>query len=230
MANVRIGSPLTALEERPESPLVTRTTIGDKIVHRYNLTYASAKAVTDALTYGTADAVYTSSKLREMQVDKNGPKNAIVTLTYVPDEWIDVTPPESLPPVGTITYDTDSNVITLPLANNPDVTDADLDKDKNIGAPGGPLEGIEGFLSPQPIFTRTEILGSFTFSQGNIIEDVARVFTAAQMATAGMSGATDDRWLKTALRVRTVGDKFEKVEQWQYAENGWAKPPYKDAT
>lgn len=226
MANVRIGAALTALEEREDSPHVERSTLGDKITHRYNLTYANAKTVTDALTYGTTDAVYTSAALREITIDKDGPKNSIVTLVYVPDEWTSADPPESLPPVGTITKEIDANPIMIPLGRL-GLSSSLFDEGRMVGK--GDLLGVDGKLVPQPIYIRTEILSAFTFSEANAIENVAKTFTTAQMATQGLSAATNLAWLKVGLRVRTVGDKFEKTERWQFAENGWSSDLYNTA-
>jgi hypothetical protein len=219
MASVRIGSSLSALSELPDSPSITTSTIGTKVVRTYNIDYASAQTVVGALSYGDADADYSDSKLRESNIRNVGPTNAIVTLTYVPNEWGATEPPESLPPVGTITKEIDANPIMLPIEQNANVSASDIDQGRKQGK--GDLAGIDGFLSPQPIYTRTEILGSYTFSEANAIDNVARVFTTAQMATQGLSGATTLLWLKVGLNVRTVGDKYEKTERWQYAENGW---------
>jgi len=228
MASVRIGSSLSALSELPDSPSITTSTIGTKVVRTYNIDYASAQTVVGALSYGDADADYSDSKLRESNIRNVGPTNAIVTLTYVPNEWEANEPPESLPPVGTITKEIDANPILLPLIDNDNVTSQDIDQGRNIGI--GALQGIDGFLSPQPIYIRTEILGTYTFSEANAITNVAKIFTSAQMSTAGLSGATDGLWLKVGLRVRTVGDKYEKTERWQYAEKGWNAALYGAAT
>lgn len=230
MASVRIGGNLTALSENADSPNITTGIIGTKVVRTYNIDYTSALTVVAALTYGTGDADYSNSKLRESNIRNVGPKNAVVTLTYVPNEWESSDQPESLPPVGTITKEIDANPILLPLIDNDNVTSQDIDQGRNIGI--GALQGIDGFLSPQPIYIRTEILdaGTYTFSEANAITNVAKIFTTAQMSTAGLSGATDGLWLKVGLRVRTVGDKYEKTERWQYAEKGWNAALYGAAT
>ena len=230
MSNQRIGRAGTTLEEVPNSPKIEKSENGTRIIHSYNVNFADAEAALTAagIDFGDAHAApYETSKLREININKGGPKNSILQLIFYPDTW----PSSSfvsLPPTGTITLSTDSNAIDVPIGQNTIISPAlDYDPVKNIGI--GDLAGVEGYLEPRPIFRRTEILDAFVFSEAEIIKNVATRYTDVQMATQGMTAATTDKWLKTKLALRTVGDKFEKTEEWQFSQI-WSAKLYAAAT
>ena len=229
MSNQRIGYSGTVLKERMNSPSITNSSKGPEVNEVFSANYADAEAAITArgYTYGDpcpiAAGAYSTATLSEIIIQKGGPKNAQITYVWkVPD------PNDAAPPVGTLTLEADSNVINIPIGQHPDATSQNYDEQKKIGI--GDWEGIESVLSPQPVFTRTEIISSFTFSEANIIENVAKRFSGAQMNSEGMSSASDNKWLKMQLSVGTSGDAFRKRERWQYAENGWRADLYGAAT
>ncbi len=202
---VEIGAALDTLgNEIDTSPEIERSDAGDTIRRKYHVRKANLKAVTDALSYGTADATYTDAVLSSVTARPVDPSVMELTLVYAPAS-VNV---EILPPVGTVTQDVDANAIEIPISKS-GISDGDIADNKR--------DGVEAYLSPQPIYRRTEILGSFTFNESNIIDDVGKIDDTPE----GIVTPSVAKWLKVGLTVRTVGAKYEKVETWQYAENEW---------
>jgi len=227
MSNVRIGWTGGYLKERLNSPSIKKTDNGPEVTHIYDTNYATAEAAIAAYGVNFGDphpAPYASAVLVEIGIQKDGPKNAIVTYLYRQTTGSG----EVIPPVGTITREIDSNVIEIPIGQNSNASGTNYDKEKKVGV--GDWEGIEAELSPQPVYKRQEILSSFTFSETEAVKNVAKRFNSAQMNAKGLSGATTNKWLKMSLNVREVGEKFEMTETWQYAEKGWKTDIYDAAT
>lgn len=230
MPNTRIGWVGTSLKERMTSPKISSNAAGSEVTESFDVNYADAETAITARGYNYGDAcpikggIYSASKLAEIQVNKAGPKNALVLYIWrVPD------PSDPTPAVGTITKESDSNAIEIPIGQHPDASPGtNYDENKKIGI--GDWEGIEAYLSPQPIYSRTEILNSFYWTEANIVKNVGRRFSGAQMNTKGLSAATDDAWLKMQLAVSTSGNNFEQKERWQYADEGWDDYIYDAAT
>lgn len=203
-SKVRIGAVLQQLQEIDTSPSVKRNETGDVVTRKFNLNKGRVKAVTDALVYGTADGEYTNAVLTEIASEPINANSAEITLVYAPVNATD----EVLPPVGTVIQETDANAIDIPIGKA-DISDSL--KDQNL------KDGVEAFLSPQPIYRRIEILDAFTFSEANAIDNVGKIDNTPEDLTSPSVG----KWLKVGFVVRTVGSKFEQTETWQYAENGW---------
>jgi len=163
------------------------------------------KAVTDSLVFGTADGEYTNAVLTSITSRRVGSNEAEVTLTYAPDTGT----AETLPPVGTVVQEIDANPIELPISEAIGITSQEIAQKKK--------DGVEAFLSPQPIYRRVEVLASFTFNETNAIDDVGKIDNTPE----GLVSPTSGKWLKVGFVVRSVGDKFEQTETWQYAANGW---------
>lgn len=191
------GNALTSLVEQPGSPALQSTENGVIVTRIYKILATSAAGATPA--YGTADATYTSSYLREVYLD--GVKGNVATLRFVykPDNFI-VSPIER---VGTITFEADSNSIEVPIEENPNYSRS-WDK-----------PGVTSYMVPAPVFRRTEILNSFTWSEANVIANVGK-----RQNPTGMISPTSNAWLKTSLSVRQNGSSYEKVETWQHAGVG----------
>jgi hypothetical protein len=203
-SKVRIGAVLQQLQEIDTSPSVKRNETGDVVTRKYNLNKGRVKDVTDALVYGTADGEYSNAVLTEIASEPINANSAEITLVYAPVNATD----EVLPPVGTVIQETDANAIDIPIGK---ATISDSQKDQNL------KDGVEAFLSPQPIYRRIEILDAFVFSESNAIDDVGKIDNSPEDLTTPALG----KWLKVGFVVRTVGSKFEQTETWQYAENGW---------
>jgi len=205
MPSSAIGATLSALAQADGSPVVTRTNTGDVIERKYNLKRSSVKSITDALTFGTADSEYTNSFLSQIRSNPVGAQKAEITLIYEP---ANIDRGELVPAVGTVIKEIDANAIEIPIGTTT-ISDSGIQERKK--------EGIESFLSPQPIYQRTEILSAFTFNETNAINDVGKIDDSPN----GLASPTADKWLKVGFVVRSVGDKFEKTERWQYASAGW---------
>lgn len=228
MSNQRIGFTGTVLQERIDSPKILKSAAGTEIIETFNANQADAEDAITARGYTYGDAcpisggIYSDSLLLTIGIDKDGPVNAIVTYKWaVPDP----TTQEAQTPVGTVVLGSDSNAIDIPIGQNVNKSGTNYDEEKKIGI--GDWEGIESFLSPQPVFNRTETLAAFSFSQTNIVGSVGNVMTTVAMAAKGLSGATDKYWLQMSLVVTQNGNVFTKKEEFQFADNGWAKDLYK---
>jgi hypothetical protein len=213
MAATVIGNSLTARVERKDSKRKTRTTSGNTATYRY--TQKVGTTVSDAL--GTADPADATIFLKSIDFDPNpGGGYETVVLTYEPSTPGDA----STGPVGTITFETDANAMAFPIEQHPGFQpSSSLYENGVLITPyvGTALKpGVMEYYIPQPTFTRTEVLSSFTFSEANIISAVG-----TRNAPTGMTGPTAGKWLKMRLAVRKSGNVVEKTETWQYASGGW---------
>jgi len=229
MSNERIGwGGADELKPRMNSPSVKSNANGYELTERFSINYDDAWTAIVARGYDFGDyypdAPYTGTQLKEIGITKSGPQNAIVSYVWrTPDSG------DSDLPVGTITREADSNAIDIPIGQHPNASPGNnYDEENKIGK--GDWEGIESYIDPQPQYIRKEVLDSFTFSEANIIHNVGKIHTGAQMNTAGMSAATDGKWLKMSLRIGESGDNYDKSEMWQYAENGWRTDIYDPAS
>ena len=217
-----IGNALTTRLERKDSRKKSRSTSGNTATYRY--TQKVGTAVSNAI--GEADPADATIFLKEINFDPNpGGGFETVELVYAP-----TTPGDpSTGPVGTITFEADSNAIEIPIQQHPNIYLPKCERDDEGVyhawlSPTAPGElatatdhpGVETYWIPQPTFTRTEVLSSFTFSEANIVSAVG-----TRNAPTGMTSPTANKWLKTRLSVRKSGNVVEKTEAWQYASAGW---------
>jgi len=214
MANTRLLKDLTALEVKPDSPRIEKTENGTRVTRTYNVNYADAETAISGLSFGDADADFSEAKLRHINYQKDGPQNATLELVYIPPTWPSDPNVPALPAVGTVTQGADANPIEIPIEQVDGITSQDVDEN---GVGVGEFAGITHKLEPQPVYRRGEVLGSFTFSEANIIENVGKI----DQTPAGMTSPTSGKWLKTGRGIQQVGDDFDKQESWQYASEGW---------
>jgi hypothetical protein len=213
MAATALGNALTTRLERKDSKRKTRTTSGNSAIYRY--TQKVGTAVSNVL--GEADPADATIFLKSINFDPTpGGGYETVELVYAPND-----PPSfNTAPAGTITYEADANAIEIPIQQHPSYSPGTSYRDADgvfhafLGA--NEKIGVEAYLLPQPTFTRTEVLSSFTFSEANIISGVGTI-----NAPTGMTSPTAGKWLKTRLSVRKSGSVVEKSESWQYASGGW---------
>jgi len=129
------------------------------------------------------------------------------TLTYVTEEEL-----VNLRYGGTGTSkSSDSNAVELPIKRNPNWSISWEDS----------KPGYESFIVPQPTYTYTQIVNSFTFSESNIVDNVGTI-----NSPTGMTSPSANKWLKTSKTVTPQGGKFQITETWQYASNGWDTEVY----
>ena len=219
MSITRIGATLATLQENDKSPIITRSTAGDIVERKYNLNKAQVKSITDALTFGTVDVDYANAYLNTIRSRPVDGLTSEITLTYEPSNSTS----EILPAVGTVIQEIDANPIDIPIAKVDGISEVQIQAEKN--------DGIEAYLSPQPIYMRTEILNSFVFSEANATGDVGKIDRTPEGLTDVATGpvvAYSIRWLVTGYTVRSVGDKYEEIKHWQYAVNGWDETIYKE--
>jgi hypothetical protein len=224
MAATALGNALTTKVERKDSKKKSRTLTGNGAEYRY--TQKVGTAVSETL--GAADPADATIVLREINFDPNpGGGYETVTLVYAPPNPMNW---QSPPPV-TVTYETDANDIEIPIQQHPnyDAGNSVLDEAGNLVTaalnPGGLKPGVTSYIVPQPTFTRTEVLSSFTFSEANIILNVGK-----RIAPTGMTSPTTSAWLKTRLSIRKNGNVVEKSESWQYASGLWDADIYPAGT
>ena len=212
MATTQIGGSVTLqnLQENPDSPELIRNESGTTVTRKYNLLKSRVEAVTGALVYGTADSTYTASFLTSIRSRPVSATKVEISIMFEPEQL----QTERLPAVGTITQEIDANPIDIPIKENAVATSQEVAQRV--------ADGREAYLSPQPIYRRTEVLNAFTFNETNAINNVGKI----DLTPEGLVAPTPEAWLKVGNVVRTVGDKFEKTEVWQYAENGWGTDLY----
>lgn len=205
MPSARIGASYTSLTagetETDNSPRVRREDLGDFVEREINIDKASFKAASDLLTIGASDSTYANAKLKSVAFEPLPGTAGIATLFFEP---------ESLSfAVGTVIKEIDSNAIEVPIRRN--IVANDAEKDAAL------VLGQEAFLSPQPVYIRTEIISAFTFNEASAIDDVGKIDNTPD----GLATPTAGKWLKTSNVVRSTGDNFELRESWQYASEGW---------
>lgn len=107
-------------------------------------------------------------------------------------------------------------------ASDSNASEQPLEQNQIWIAAGRPdLPGVTGYLAPQPTYTYTQIVNSFTFSEANIIAGVGSL-----SSPTGMSSPTAGKWLKTSKTVTPQGDKYEITETWQYSNTAWGTALY----
>lgn len=237
MPNTRIGfSGGAVLVEVPPSPRVSKKASGPAVTEIFTADYDDAEDAIAArgFTFGDPcpikDGIYQTALLDEILIVKAGPRKGQVTYMWkVPEPGGGVGGSADVPPVGTVTLESDSNVIDRPIGQNRNVQeDVNYDVDKQVGK--GVWEGIEAWLEPMPTFTRNEVLEDFVFSEANIVKNVARRFTGVQMVAKGLLQSSDNKWLKMRLAIKVAGNNFELSETWQFNDTGWRPDIYLEAT
>ena len=118
-------------------------------------------------------------------------------------------------PVGTVTRSSDGTAQEIPirlhpLCSNPE----DLDEPPIIDGVAKP--GVESYLVPGIIYTRSEVLSSATWTETNLVSGVGEL-----SAPTGITGATTGRWLKTGRTVTETGEGTTVTDTWQYSPVGW---------
>lgn len=214
MAATALGNALTTRLERKDSKRKSRTTSGNTATYRY--TQKVGTAVSNAL--GEADPADATIFLQAVNFDPTpGGGYETVELVYGPNNG---SSSGVVGPVGTITYESDANAIEIPIQQHPNYSPGSSYRDSDgifhAFLSGNDHPGVESYMVPQPTFTRTEVLSSFTFSEANIISAVG-----TRNAPTGMTSPTAGKWLKTRLAIRASGSVVEKSESWQYASAGW---------
>lgn len=224
MSATALGNNLTTAVTGKNSPEIRTTENGTEYVYRK----VQKKGTAIGISFGTAnpDSSFSSTVLKGINyIPQPGGGYETIELVYADP----VTGSPGTPPVGTIIQETDSNMIELPIQQHPGFSSGSSTYDDagNLITPyvtSKLLPGVTSFLSPQPTYTRTEMLSSFTFSEANIISNVGK-----RQAPTGMTSATAAKWLKTRLSIRKIGKVVEKSESWQYAQNDWESVIYADA-
>jgi len=212
MSNKRIGYPGTELTERSDSPVIQKSSSGVRVTHRYDVNLADKETATAGFDYGDQDDLYTGSLLRGIGMEKDGPINCIVSLTYEPNGWTDGT---SIPASGTVEQFCDANPTSIPIGSHPNASGSNYDDKKNIGIDG--WQGRTHFIQPEPIYGRREVLDAFVFSESNIIDSVGKL----DQTPEGMTNPSRNRWLKNGFRVDQRGAKYQQEETWKYSTLGW---------
>jgi len=214
MANVNIGLGGTNYAKNDlRGGGEKRTDSGVEIVDVYSCSYANRVAVIAAIgiNYGDGHSVETDSKLREINVIRIDPFYCELHYSYMPNNPGGAT----LQPVGTVTMEADANPLRIPIGQNANASGTNYDADKKVGV--GDWDGITHYLSPQPIYIRSEVLNAFTFSEANIIDTVGKIDDSPEDMTTPTAG----KWLVVGFGVRQTGDKFTKRKKWQYDAAGW---------
>ena len=189
----------TGLIEQPGSPQEITTDAGRTITR----TFAFVGAGTP--THPAIGAAYSGLVLKEISDQRNTASGKrVVVYTYAEAYADQITIPDYM--LSKVEEEYDTNTISIPIEQHPNY-DEDWKTDK---------PGVTDYLSPQPIMRVTDY-GTYLFA--NI----------AGVGRRGQDGFSND-WLKTGLVCRQIGvarnggspaPVFQRVQTYQYAENGW---------
>lgn len=159
--------------------------------------------------------------LRSISETTAGGKKTITANYALPNTSKDPTPS----PVGTITKEADGTAQEVPIESHPYYRG---DRTEENGPPvietgSGYVEkpGVESYLIPGAIYTRTEVVSGFVWSEDNVVSG-----TGLLSSPTGLTGASANKWLKTGRTVREEGSSAIITETWQYAPNGWDEDIY----
>lgn len=191
------GNQLTALLEQVGSPVVKKLGNGREIQETYRCKYELVEQLIPDI--GDAHSTFSNSRVSDVTYVRDTAL-AIITVTYRP--FGSTVIKEN----GSVIQTADSNAMDIPIERHPSYS-ASWATSK---------AGVESYLEPQPVYVRTSYTGTFGFSESTLIADVGK-----RNSPTGLTGATADKWLKTGISVRQIGDQYEITETWQYAANGW---------
>lgn len=110
-----------------------------------------------------------------------------------------------------------SNAQEIPIEQHPDYGTW-------TAAQKASLAGVTSYLLPNPTFTRTTFVTTWSWTESAVVENVGKLEDPT-----GMTSPTASKWLKVAYDVREVGGGWEITEVWQYASKGWSTLVYESA-
>jgi hypothetical protein len=197
-APVVIGA--TGLIEQPGSPEETTTDAGRTIVRTFLF------IGTGTPTHPAIGAAYDGLVLKEIR-DQRDTANGKRTVVYNYGEpYADkITVPYYM--LSEVEEEYDTNMINVPIEQHPDYVEGW--KESKLG--------VTDYMSPQPVMRITDY-GTYLFA------------TTAGVGHVAQDGFNSD-WLKTGITCRQIGKTrspggviytvFQRVQTYQYAENGW---------
>ena len=146
--------------------------------------------------------------LAEIDESERGGK-AVLRLTFVTEADYTLRYAGSITPI----FEADTNATEIPIWQHPECSNREGWRENEDPVIGGNVKdgNLQAFLVPAPTFTRVRTVTSFTWSEANVIEKVGR-----RQTPTGMSGATANRWLKTAHVPVQDGDVVRIRETWQF--------------
>lgn len=159
---------------------------------------------------GDAHGTYASLSLQDIKAEfeKN---RGVVTMVYA-DATTAGSSNSPTPAPGTVVREFATTTRALPITSHPDWS-GDWAEDK---------PGVEVFFEVQVQYIRTEYMSSFTWSQTNLIAGANKRYTAVQMTTNGLSGATTNAWLMVSKQGGEIANGItRKREVWQYNAELW---------
>lgn len=134
-----------------------------------------------------------------------------VTASYVPAS----ASRRGSPPVGTVNRSSGGTAQEIPIRLHPLCSNPENPDEPPI-INGVAKPGVESYLVPGVIYTRSEVLNSAIWTEANLISGLG-----ALSAPTGITGASANKWLKVARDVSETGDGTTITDTWQYAPDGW---------
>lgn len=123
-------------------------------------------------------------------------------------------------PVGTVTRSGDGSAQEVPIETHPDYNKSQSEEEGeptlDTGSGYAVKTGVESYLVPAILYTRTEVVSGATWSESNLVSGVGSL-----SSPTGITGATSDKWLKVGRTISESGDDTIITDTWQYAPDGW---------
>jgi hypothetical protein len=116
---------------------------------------------------------------------------------------------DSAPPIGSVSYRSASTTLSIPIEQHPDYDEAWAESKK----------GVESYMVPSVVFTRTRTLdpGNFSLTQSQLIGGVGTLADPPDVSGIG----TANRWLQVGKDVQIDPDRVVVSDSYHYAGNGW---------
>jgi hypothetical protein len=116
---------------------------------------------------------------------------------------------ESAPPIGSVSYRSASTTLSIPIEQHPNYDEAWAESKK----------GVESYMVPSVVFTRTRTLdpGNFSLTQSQLIGGVGTLADPPDVSGIG----TANRWLQVGKDVQIDPDRVVVSDSYHYAGNGW---------
>ncbi len=105
----------------------------------------------------------------------------------------------------------DTSAQDLPIRTHPACNDPNPKLD--VWSINGVLKPeVDVFAAPVSTYEYSTVENTFTWSEANVLSGVGK-----RSSPTGMTGVTDNKWLKTSRRISQEGEKFRVTQVWQAA-------------
>lgn len=181
-------------------------------VERYEGTISAVNTYVGTLVLGIS--TNDGFPLRSINVVEQGGK-AVATMKYQNSGGF-----EAVGRPGTVIRNSDGAAQSVPIETHPDYNKetSDLNEVPTLDTGSGYAEkpGVQTYMIPSIVYSRTIVDSTFTFSESNLVDKVG-----TRDSPTGMTSPGIDKWLKTGISVQENDDGATITETWLYAAQGW---------